>query len=111
MTNIVAKVSALVSDARREYPNATDYYAGWIALYRAIEQHEAFKQKVSDAAKVYNEVGAPMGWEGFDQFIIPKPKPDPLVETLKNMDAVMERLEAFRAALEALEIEIREKGQ
>jgi hypothetical protein len=33
------------------------------------------------------------------------------VETLKNMDAVMERLEAFRAALEALEIEIREKGQ
>jgi DNA-binding LacI/PurR family transcriptional regulator len=32
-------------------------------------------------------------------------------ETLKNMDVVMERLEAFRAALEARGLEIWEKGQ
>jgi hypothetical protein len=44
MTNIGAKVTALIIEVRREYPNATDYYAGQIALYRALEQHEAFKQ-------------------------------------------------------------------
>jgi hypothetical protein len=82
------------------------------AICRAIEQHEAFKQKVSDAAKVYNEVGAPMGWEGFDQFIIPKP--DPLVAALEGVkfdhyppnDA-----KAIRTALDAFGLEIREKGQ
>ena len=83
------------------------------ALCRALEQHEAFKQEVSDAIafalKVY--AGHSGALDPLKRFIIPKPKPDPLVETLKNMDAVMERLEAFRAALEALEIEIREKGQ
>jgi hypothetical protein len=42
--------------------------------------------------------------------VIPATKPDPLVEALKNMDVVMERLEAFRAALEARGLEIREKG-
>jgi hypothetical protein len=73
-----------------------------------------FQQKVSDAAKVYNEVGAPMGWEGFDQFITPKP--DPLVEVL-NEAAAKSSLDdddfaaQFRAALEARGLEIREKGQ
>jgi hypothetical protein len=116
MTNIGAKVTALIIEVRREYPNATDYYAGQIALYRAIERHEAFKQEVSDAAKVYNEVGAPMGWEGFDQFIIPKP--DPLVEVIKAMQAepttyVNTEVYANRinAALDALGFEIREKGR
>ena len=87
------------------------------ALCRALEQHEAFKQEVSDAITVLLDrfVGDSLSQGVINghlhQFIIPKPKPDPLVEALKNMDAVMERLEAFRAALEALEIEIREKGQ
>jgi hypothetical protein len=110
MTNIGAKVTALIIEVRREYPNATDYYAGQIALYRAIERHEAFKQEVSDAAKVYNEVGAPMGWEGFDQFIIPKP--DPLLEVLVDtFGASLIDADELRAALEARGLEIREKGQ
>ena len=33
-----------------------------------------------------------------------------LNEALKNMDVVMERLEAFRASLEALGLEIRSKN-
>jgi hypothetical protein len=110
MTNIGAKVTALIIEVRREYPNATDYYAGQIALYRAIERHEAFKQEVSDAAKVYDEVGAPMGWEGFDQFIIPKP--DPLLEVLVDtFGASLIDADELRAALEARGLEIREKGQ
>jgi hypothetical protein len=116
MTNIGAKVTALIIEVRREYPNATDYYAGQIALYRAIERHEAFKQKVSDAAKVYNEVGAPMGWEGFDQFIIPKP--DPLIEVLRSVGGDDRDycdydiyVKEIRAALDARGLEIREKGQ
>jgi hypothetical protein len=48
--------------------------------------------------------------EILDRFIIPKPKSDPMAEALKNMDAVMERLEASRAALEARGLEIRSKN-
>ena len=122
MTDIEAKALALVrevlaerdlSDKRAVRREVSPYTE---ALCRAIEQHEAFKQKVSDAAKVYNEVGAPMGWEGFDQFIIPKP--DPLVEVIKAMQAepttyVTREVYANRinAALDALGFEIREKGQ
>ena len=80
------------------------------ALCRAIEQHEAFKQEVS-RVMTYIKALYPTLPTDYDRFIIPAPKPDPLVEALKNMDVVMERLEAFRAALEACGFEIREKGQ
>ena len=49
------------------------------ALCRAIEQHEAFRQEVSDAAQEYDDHGSPMAWTSFDRFIIPASKPDPLV--------------------------------
>ena len=90
--------------------------ASFTALCRAIEQHEAFRQKVSDAARVYEEMGCPMAWEGFEQFIIPAPKPDPLVEALHEVDTGPEWDSAedycnkVRAALDALGFEIREKG-
>ena len=85
----------------------------WKALCRAIEQHEAFRQKVSDAAEVYEEMGCPMGWEGFEQFIIPKPKPDPLVDAMAELAYIEPKLSAdkLRAALEARGLEIREKGR
>jgi hypothetical protein len=77
-----------------------------------------FRQKVSDeVSALLDRFLGDMLSQGvinghMHRFIIPKPKPDPLVEqVLKNMDVVMERLEAFRAALEALGLEIREKGQ
>ena len=93
------------------------------ALIRSVQLHEKtkqeladFKQKVSDAAEEYNEAAAPIGWEGFDRFIIPKPKPDPLVEAMEKMGWYIAPngpadAENFRAALDALGFEIREKGQ
>jgi hypothetical protein len=81
-----------------------DYHAQE-ALCRSIEQHEAFRQEVSDA--LLNASGEPL-----ERFIIPKPKPDPLVEAMLAI-GVIPNASALRAALEArgLEIEIKEKGQ
>ena len=58
---------------------------GWIDAQRAeaadrIEQHEAFRQEVSDAAMEYDKHYSPMGWTGFKCFIIAKP--DPLAEAM-----------------------------
>jgi len=126
MTNeddIDAKALALLNEVRtalgsRPFSSINRLFAAHAALCRAIEAHEAYKQKVSDAMEATSEFLEVCGCgpshserQRIAPFIIPKPKPDPLVETLKNMDAVMERLEAFRAALEALEIEIREKDE
>lgn len=118
---------ALVNEVARELgwgETKEIFAAGYTrneAIYRAIEQREAakqeladFKQKVSDAAEVYEEMGCPMAWEGFEQFIIPKPKPDPLVDAAKMMGyfntAANAWAEDVRAALDALGFEIREKN-
>jgi hypothetical protein len=106
---------------RRDHDDANE------ALCRAIEQHEAFKQEVSDAVEKANtptEILCLCGRKNavafirLDQFIIPKPKPDPLVEVIKAMQAepttyVTSEVYANRinAALDALGFEIREKGQ
>jgi len=83
------------------------------ALCRALEQHEAFKQEVSDAVEAVRDYyKVPM--RELDDFIIPKPKPDPLVEAMTAaFGEGYEQLEAdqLRAALEARGLEIREKGQ
>ena len=74
-----------------------------------------FRQKVSDAAEVYEEMGCPMAWEGFEQFIIRKP--DPLVKVLNEIsheggfDNFNHYAHRLRAALGAVGFEIREKGQ
>jgi len=117
MTDIEAKALALVNEVRAEDGDKDqlnyltqayerDYF---MAMLRAIEQHEAFKQEVSDAAEQYNDAAAPMGWEGFDRFIIPKPKPDPLADVLRDFGGFMPDAEDFRAALEARGLEIRSK--
>jgi hypothetical protein len=105
----------MLNDARDAHVNPDDYLVGYTALCRAIEQHEAFKQKVSDAAEVYEEMGCPMAWEGFEQFIIRKP--DPLVKVLNEIsheggfDNFNHYAHRLRAALDAVGFEIREKGQ
>ena len=85
------------------------------ALCRAIEQHEAFKQEVSDAVE-----GVLRTIEGRDvynlkyplsRFIIPKPKPDPLAGVLEEVFSVSAVSGRINAALEARKLEIREKGQ
>jgi hypothetical protein len=87
------------------------------ALCRAIKQHEAFKQEVSDACRILAKFHA-MPFDAYkilDRFIIPKPQPDPLVEALKELawdeGTVDEYAGHIRAALEARGLEIREKGQ
>ena len=115
MTNIGAKVTALIRDARREYPNTADYIVARVALSRAIEQHEAFKQEVSDAVETY-KADNPFTYNAFllDRFIIPKPKPkpDPLVEVLKELVLTTRMTSGdLRAALEVRGLEIREKDK
>ncbi len=81
-----------------------------LVLLRAIEQHEAFRQEVSDAVEEYygEEYVAP--W--FAQFIIPKPKPDPLVDVVKEVTWYDNEITAkeIRASLDARGFEIREKN-
>jgi len=77
-----------------------------------------FKQEMSDAAEM--AVEAIGEWsddidkaEFLHQFIIPKPKPDPLVEIMEDYGWYGSPTAAdnLRAALDALGWEIREKGQ
>ena len=83
-----------------------------VAHARAIEQHEAFRQEVSDAVTGFDEYGTEAAWEKLSRFIIAKP--DPLVEVMNDfmsMDggSLEECVEQLRAALAARGLEIREK--
>jgi hypothetical protein len=113
MTDIEAKALALLNEVLSErvdwqMTGSRADNASIEALCRALEAHEAFKQKVSDELQLWG-VRADSGVK-FSRLVIPKPKPDPLEQVLKNMDAVMERLEAWRAALEARGLKIVEKN-
>jgi hypothetical protein len=93
------------------------------ALCRAIEQHEAFKQEVSDAITVLLDrcVGDSLSQGVINghlhHLIIPKPKPDPLVAVLLDLELSSDQEEGqhdakwLRLKLDALGFEIREKGQ
>ena len=122
MTNIEQKALALaiearVDDAIRLCPDPTLIFINWEALCRAIEQHEAFRQEVSDVVAEY-KADQPHIWDHsarcFAQFIIPAPKPDPLLaamnEVIKTADVVQANADQLRAALEARGLEIREKN-
>jgi hypothetical protein len=120
--SIEAKALAMVNEVLAEWgirkkavevPKNGDAFSR--ALLRAIEQHEAFKQEVSDAlvdSWYHNASGEPL-----ERFIIPKPKPDPLVEVLREVDTgsgwddETDYAGQIHKALEARGLEIREKGQ
>lgn len=120
MTDIEAKALALVrevlaerdlSDKRAVRREVSPYTE---ALCRALERHEAFKQKVSDKVEKVIESCAVTSWGAamLDPLIIPKPKPDPLVDVLADTyGASLVNADELRAALEARGLEIREKGQ
>ncbi len=121
MTDIEAKALALWNAVRAE--RAYSYFHTSInretdmaeALCRAIEQHEAFRQEVSDTLKTFKDGNMhTMHDYLLEQFIIPAPKPDPLVEVLKALPVGRVSLETYsrnvRAALAARGLEIREKG-
>ena len=90
MTDIEEKALALVNEILEEWGKDVRYLAlGRLgnstseALCRALEQHEAYKQEVSDAI-VSEYLYAEYAPERMQAFIIPKPKADPLVEVMKD---------------------------
>jgi hypothetical protein len=119
MSDTKEKALALV---KRFYPECPDDYQGrrlQIAM-AAIEQHEAFRQEVSDVVKAFNNGWAncravrQQDWEALLGFIIPAPTPDPLVEVLGDLEWNNNSPECaaeLRAALEARGLEIKEKEQ
>ena len=89
-----------------------------LVLLRAIEQHEAFRQEVSDAVKAVRHFGISTArLFQFDiimsRFIITKP--DPLLDVMSDLgwdsDVATDYAKDLRAALEVRGLEIREKGQ
>ena len=120
-----AKRSELSNDTPRQRAILFDTNPSFRALCRAIEQHEAFKQEVSDAIKD----ACKFAKEGPDRLteymalrfaflITPKPKPDPLAVALAESDDFFDPdwdyapyAAKLRTALEARGLEIREKGQ
>jgi hypothetical protein len=134
MSDIKQKAIALLNEVKAEqgYNNLpTSINRHFLideALCRAIEQREAtkqeysdFRQEVSDVVKAFNKRWAILpqeDWEALLGFIIPAPKPDPLVEVLVESHIEFgpdwgweEQAEALRAALDARGFEIKEKGQ
>ena len=120
MTDIEQKALALAIEARvddryRPCPDPTLTFGLWEALCRAIEQHEAFRQEVS-RVMTYIKALYPTLPRNFNRFIIPAPKPDPLVEVLREVDTGPEwdspedYCNKIRAALDARGLEIREKN-
>jgi len=117
--SIEAKALALVNEVGSERTgiqasNIDRNHIFQEALCRAIEQHEAFRQEVSDAVEAYlkwSDECLLARWDGFDRFIIPKPKPDPLEDVLEDICIAPHHAKIIRAALDALGFEIREKGQ
>ena len=121
MTDIEQKALALVNEIFAEMGGSPIDYASLIgagdivtlALCRALEQHEAFRQEVSDAVEkalgdgVHSSIQDPLL-----PFIIPA---DPLVAMAEGMgyygNDAEDLAEEIRAELDALGFEIRERGK
>jgi hypothetical protein len=123
MSDIEQKALALVNEIEREEGEnelTRRIMRGLImdeALCRAIEQHEAFRQEVSDALIDYfgEHLVAEDGGDALANLVIPKPKPkpDPLVDIVEWLGGEWtpeEYVKEIRAALDARGLEIREKN-
>ena len=116
MTNIEQKALAMVyGQAGAGKSSLTRNCNAWVeALCRAIEQHEAFRQEVSDAIQAMLAKDGAIIRNYLDRFIIPAPKPDPLVAMAESMgyygNDAEDLAEEIRAGLDALGFEIREKN-
>lgn len=126
MTDIEQKALEMISAARKEHPTPDNYLIARTALFRAIEQHEAFRQEVSDAVEkqaqtvwdIHCRCGTrhPISFNTLEQFITPKPKPDPLLAALLELELSSDLQEGqhdakwIRNKLDELGFEIREKN-
>ena len=102
----------LMSDPPKPAPDADCHMAADL-----LQEALAFKQEVSDAVEKVIESCAVTSWGAamLDPLIIPKPKPDPLVDVAESLGYFNTAAQGWagdvRAALEARGLEIREKGQ
>jgi hypothetical protein len=128
MNEIEQEALALLNEVRKEwglvplfYIEYAEDFADAAALIRSVGQHEAtkrelsdFRQEVSDTVEyVIKHLGAGhWAQNNLNKFIIPKPKPDPLVEVLGDLEWCNPPALAkdLRAALGARGLEIREKN-
>ena len=110
-----AKRSKLSNDTPRQRAILFDTNRSFRALCDMVLEHEAFRQEVSDVM-TYIKALYPTMPRNFNRFIIPAPKPDPLVAVLHEVDTGPEwdspedYCNKIRAALDALGFEIREKN-
>jgi len=112
MTDIEQKALALANEVRLErgfapLPNIYRINYEIEALCRAIEQHEAFKQKVSYAIEDATDRDLPVAV--LRRFIIGADKPDALVDVWGDLFVKSYNLDQFCDALEARGLEIRSK--
>ena len=76
--------------------------ASIVAHARAIEDHEAFRQEVSDAVEAAKRSGIRRAFDQLERFIIAKP--DPLLEAINSapyLASAKETADHIRAAIEA----------
>ena len=111
-----AKRSKLSNDTPRQRAILFDTNRSFRALCDMVLEHEAFRQEVSDVVEAYLNPNNRIYSRTLYKFIIPKPKPDPLVAVLHEVDTGPEwdspedYCNKIRAALDALGFEIREKN-
>lgn len=123
MTEIEKKALELVNEVLAELegnctPRTKPFgHEAFKALCRAIEQHEAFRQEVSDAVRdaveIINNGEEEVAIQELSRFIIIA-KPDPLVDAIGECDdgswgTKAEYANKLRAALAKRGLEIREK--
>ena len=120
MTDIEKKALALVNEAAVDFripPWDSIDRRSFLedVLCRAIEQHEAFRQEVSDAVeRVFDECEEHIPFapkQKLRSFILAKPDPlvDALLETFPRANGAEGMAADLRAALAARGLEIREK--
>ena len=113
MTEIERKALELVNEVAQDVRYEPDDFEEerrdvFKALCRAIEQHEAFRQEVSDAVVAFMMDKPGLSGAGITRFIITKP--DPLVEVLSEAGYTYLEADSLRAALAKRGLEIREKS-
>jgi DNA-nicking Smr family endonuclease len=111
-----------INPAAMCYTKASDCHAAADML----EQYLATKQEYSDFRQLVSDVveqadlldlhGTEGAYKKLHRFIIPAPKPDPLVEVIekcagRTYPTTEDAAKEFRAALEARGLEIKEKGE
>jgi len=105
MTNIEQKAQQLLNEVRAEYPLVASEVVSNTALCRAIEQHEAFRQEVSDALE---KRGFYIDDRDLGRFIITKP--DPLEQVMRDALSQMAGTYSYKEVTSAARTALAKRG-